>query len=86
MVLLALLGASTDTIAADYELSAGRLRPEHSGVDDVPMIERFLAERGTDAGRLIAETLAAVDIEATMRRGGLTDGDVEALRERLVEA
>jgi protein-tyrosine phosphatase len=87
MLLLALAGVAPDDIAADYALSAERLKLRYEALgepDQGPELERFLVERGTHAAEVIRETLAALDVEATLRRGGLTEGDVAALRERLV--
>jgi hypothetical protein len=55
--------------------SASRTRAQSSRV--------FLTARGTSAQELIESALASVDVEATLRRGGLTDSDLAALRERL---
>ena len=52
--------------------------------DQGPELESFLAARGTSARELIVSTLASLDLEATLRRGGLTETDLAALRERLV--
>jgi protein-tyrosine phosphatase len=87
MLLLALVGVAPNEIAADYALSSERLQRRYQALgepDQGPELERFLAERGTDAAEIIRETLAALDVEATLRRGGLTERDVSALRERLV--
>ena len=85
MVVLALLGAEPEAIAADYALSSERLRPHYRGVDDVEAIEAFFAERGTTATRTIIETLESLDIAARVRAGGLTEHELERLRTRLVE-
>jgi protein-tyrosine phosphatase len=69
MLLLALVGVPPPEIAADYE---------RSGPPD-PDVARFLAERGTSARDLIAETLAGLDIQARL---GLTDADLVRLRDR----
>ena len=87
MLLLGLVGVAPDAIAADYVLSAERLKRRYAALgepDQGPELESFLAARGTDAAEVIRQTLAALDIEATLLGGGLTDGDLAALRERLV--
>ena len=85
MLVLALAGVAPDEIAADYVLSSERLerRYEALGEPDQGPEERFLAERGTDARKLIRSTLVSLDVESTLRRGGLTTPDLGALRERL---
>lgn len=88
MVLLALVGVAPEVIAADYELSGERLGPLFAleGRDDErEQIEAYLGERGTTAGEVIAMTLASIDLESLMRAGGVTDADLSALRERLLE-
>lgn len=76
MLLLALAGVSAEDIAADYELSAGR-------VDLDPEVHAFLARRGTTERRLVLSTLASIDVEAHLRAGGLDCGDLAAIRARL---
>jgi protein-tyrosine phosphatase len=86
MLLLSLVGVAPDDIAADYALSSGRLRSRYESLgepDQGPELEGFLTARGTSAQELIESALASVDVEATLRRGGLTDSDLAALRERL---
>jgi hypothetical protein len=88
MVALALLGVPDREIAADYALSAERLPGlfAAAGVEDQgPLIEAFLAERGTSAAEIIAATLSSLDVEALMRQGGLGDSELAALRARLLE-
>jgi protein-tyrosine phosphatase len=87
MLVLALAAVAPDEIAADYALSSERLERRYEALgepDQGPELERFLAERGTDARQLIRTTLASLDIESTLRRGGLTTSDLGALRGRLV--
>jgi protein-tyrosine phosphatase len=86
MLLLSLVGVATADIAADYALSSERLRSRYEALgepDQGPELEEFLTARGTSAGDVIEATLASVDVEATLRRGGLTDSDLAALRGRL---
>jgi protein-tyrosine phosphatase len=86
LLLLALAGVAPEQIASDYELSAARLRARYESLgepDQGPLIDEFLAARGTSARDVIVSMLAATDLEATLRRGGLTAADVAALRGRL---
>jgi protein-tyrosine phosphatase len=88
IVVLALLGVAPEHIAADDALSAQRLSARHTALgtaDDGPVLEPFLAERGTTAEALVADLLETLHLEALLRDGGLTDGDLEALRARLLE-
>jgi protein-tyrosine phosphatase len=87
MLVLALAGVAPADIAADYELSSDRVAPALARLgrdDDSAALARFLAERGTTGAGAILATLEAVDVAARLRAGGLTDGDVAALRARLV--
>jgi protein tyrosine/serine phosphatase len=87
MLVLALVGVPADQIAADYELSAERLPALYRSrgeEDQGPMVESFLRQRGTTAGELIAELIGTVDHGTALRRGGLADADLEALRARLL--
>jgi protein-tyrosine phosphatase len=87
MLLLALAGVAPEDVAADYALSAERLPSRYESLgepDQGPELDRFLAAQGTSAGELIVSTLASIDVEATLRDGGLTSADIAALRERLV--
>jgi hypothetical protein len=87
MVLLALLGVAPRAIADDYLHSYQRLPARYaarSEPDHGPALEAFLRDRGTSADELILETLRSLDIEGTVRAGGLTDDDVTVLRHRLL--
>lgn len=87
MLVLALLGVESEEIVRDYALSAERLRPLHRSrgeADPYPELDEFLRRRGTSAGEVIAQTLAELDVEATLLRGGLEAGDLAALRQRLL--
>jgi protein-tyrosine phosphatase len=86
MLLLALVGVPAEDIAADYELSAERLATRYATrgePDQNPVIDAFLAERGTTGGELIVATLADLDIKAHLQLG---DHHVTALRERVVSS
>lgn len=75
MLVLAVLGASAEEIAADYALSYG-----HN--DDDATLRSFLAERGTTAEAELTRLLREVDVLDVLRRGGATDADFAALRRR----
>jgi protein-tyrosine phosphatase len=88
MLVLALVGVSLEEIVADYELSADRLRARYAARgerDQGPMLEGFLASKGATAGEVLLATLRSLDVEATLRAGGLGEQDVTALRARLLE-
>jgi protein-tyrosine phosphatase len=88
MLLLALAGVAPEDVAADYALSAERLRSRYAWIgepDQGPELDRFLSDRGTCARELIVSMIGSIDIEATLRRGGLSGADIAALRERLVD-
>lgn len=88
MLLLALAGVAPEEIAADYALSADRLPARYASrgeEDQGPVLEAFLAERGTTAGELIVTTLAELDVEGHLLAAGLTAEDVGALRRRLLQ-
>jgi protein-tyrosine phosphatase len=87
MLVLALVGVSPEEIVADYELSTHRVRARYAARgerDQGALLKDFLASKGTTAGEVILATLAVVDIEATLRAGGLGEPDVTALRARLL--
>ena len=87
MLLLALAGVAAEDIAADYALSAERMRERYAQLgepDQGPELERFLAARGTSARELIVSTLVSLDIASVLLRGGLSASQVAAVRERLV--
>lgn len=88
MLTLALLGVAPENIAADYALSAGRLEARNASrgeTDPDSEATKFLASKGTSAERIIVSTLAELDVVACLRRGGLGDDSLAALRERLLE-
>jgi protein-tyrosine phosphatase len=87
LVLLALAGVAPEAIAADYALSAARLRPLLARLDrlgDEARIREQLAEAGTTAEAAILATLAALDSAAYLRGAGVSDADLAALRARLL--
>lgn len=82
LLMLDLVGVGSADIAADYAISAERL--ETIDPDHAAWLDAALAERDTTIDAVIAETLAAVDVEAALRGAGLTDADLTALRQRLI--
>jgi protein tyrosine/serine phosphatase len=88
MLLLALVGIASEDIAADYVLSAERLTARYAArgeEDQGPLLERFLADRGTTARELVITTLAHLDVEASLIDAGLARDDLAALRGRLLD-
>jgi hypothetical protein len=88
LLVLALAGVPAPDVAADYALSAQRLRARYAalGLDDQePALAAFLAERDTSACDVLVALLAGLDVEALLSERGLTREDVAALRERLLE-
>ncbi|MEV5888421.1 tyrosine-protein phosphatase [Nonomuraea fuscirosea] len=88
MLLLTLAGVAPADIASDYELSAERLPPlfEVLGIDDqTDEIRDILASKDTTARAALLGALDGLDVEAHLRAHGLEDGDVTALRRRLVQ-
>jgi protein tyrosine/serine phosphatase len=88
LVLLRLLGVPEDEIVADYLDSYRRMTALWAALgrpDDGPLIHDLLAERGTTPEAALRAALEGLDAEAVLRAGGLTDADLEALRNRLLE-
>ena len=86
MILLALVGVDPDDIASDYELSYERMRALYAAPgepDQGPILQRFFAEENSSARAVILDILESVDIEHTLRAGGMTQADLTAVRERL---
>jgi protein-tyrosine phosphatase len=92
-LLLELVGVSEADIAADYALSEAALAAERDAAFAAALDEeaRALLERAYDAR---AETMLATlahlrtrhgGAEAYLKRGGLSDADIERIRERLLE-
>ncbi len=87
LLLLALVGVAAEDIAADYALSASGLAPLFKLLgqqDQGPMIEEYLVRTGTSARDVIISTLASLDVDGYLRAAGLGDGDLAALRARLL--
>ena len=73
LLILALAGVSPEDIAADYELS----------VD--PVREELLAGQHTTTHDVILATLASLDAEGYLLSGGLSQTNLEAIRNRFLE-
>jgi protein-tyrosine phosphatase len=73
ILLLALAGVSPDDIVADYNL----------GLD--PEREVLLARENTTTRDVIFSMLDWLDIDSYLREGGLSEGDLAAVRARLLE-
>ncbi len=94
-LLLLLLGVPRDVVVGDYSLTA-----LYTG-DRIPAAEQWFAERGIDPEQaahvlssrreLIEEALAHLDAKHggaeryVVEKAGITEAEIEALRERLVE-
>ena len=87
LLLLALVGVAPEEIAADYELSNLRLPPfwaARGEADQTAEIEAILSRKGTTARALLLDILATLDAEGYLRRAGVSDDDLVAIRDRLL--
>jgi protein-tyrosine phosphatase len=87
MLVLALVGVAPEDIAADYALSAERLRARAAArgeEDECSLLDAFLAGQGTSARDVILGLLAELDVGAHLRAGGLRNADLAAVRARLL--
>src|SRR4051794_2307251 len=76
ILLLALAGVPAEAIAADYALSEARV--PFGRVGD------FYERAGTTPEAVVAELLAGLDVEAYLRRAGVTAGELAAIRRRML--
>jgi protein-tyrosine phosphatase len=91
-LLLRLAGVSRDDAAADYSLSAANLAPrteKHlAAIEDPKLLERWTKLAATPAegmGRVLDEIEERYgDVASYLRAAGLSDEQIERLRERLV--
>jgi protein-tyrosine phosphatase len=74
ILLLALAGVSPEDIVADYELSVDPIR------------EELLAGKHTTTRETILATLASLDVDNYLLAGGLSQADLDGIRERLLES
>ena len=72
-LLLNLVGVSLQDITADYELSADHVR------------DKLLAERNTNAYEVLQKTLAGIELESYLLEGGMTQSEINAIREKIIE-
>jgi protein-tyrosine phosphatase len=78
IVVLSLAGVAPEEVAADYDLSVD--------AEQDPELATYLRDQGTSAGEVIVTMLAGFDAEAYLRRAGLADADLRAVRERLADS
>jgi protein-tyrosine phosphatase len=86
MLLLAVAGVRPDEIAADNDLSSGRVGRlfEAVGMDDeTPSIRENLDRRHTSVQDVVLEALDGFDVEAYLRSAGVPAADLDSLRRRL---
>ncbi|WP_432536208.1 tyrosine-protein phosphatase [Kineococcus arenarius] len=83
-LLLTLAGVEPHVVAGDYALSASCLRPRFPHYPE--HLERVLAAHDTDVVGSVVAQLAAMDVEAVLRAGGLSDEQVLSVRRRLVQS
>lgn len=87
MLLLALAGVPGETIADDYLRSAQRLAPAWKELgfgDQNGRIDALVASHGTSVRDSVLATLAAVETGSYLRRAGVTERQLAALRGRLL--
>jgi protein-tyrosine phosphatase len=87
LLLLALAGVPPDEIAADYALSADRLRARwgHEGRPDEDLItQQHLRQANTSARETILSVLSSLDASAYLRAGGLRPDQEAAILRRLL--
>jgi hypothetical protein len=83
LLLLTLAGVDPADIADDYARSAARLAPREP---EYPQwLSATLAEHGTSITQTITAVTSSLDVVAYLRRGGLTNDEIELARSRLVE-
>lgn len=89
MLILTIAGVSPEVIASDYALSFERLPARYAAYhepDQGPLIQHYLAERGTTAQAVIVELLANLDVPRVLHDAGLSDAQMDRLRSRLLDA
>lgn len=73
LLLLTLAGVSLEDITADYELSAD------------PARDQLLAERNTNVYEVLQKTLEGIQVENYLLEGGMTQNEINSIRERMLE-
>jgi protein-tyrosine phosphatase len=85
-LLLSLAGVPAEKIAADYALSAERLRPLYERLlreaEDETARARLHRENASEASWML-DLLEGLDVEAYLREGGATAEDIAATRRRI---
>jgi len=88
MLVLAICGVSPEQIAADYALSAACLTARAAALgeeDQEPVLSEYLAGRGTTAAQALVQALDELgDVRALLVEAGLSERDVEVLRQRIL--
>ena len=85
-LMLSVAGVPPDAIAADYALSAERLAPlyaEWLRVEEDPQTRARLERENVSEAAAMAHVLDNVDVERYLLDAGVTDADLDAIRERL---
>jgi protein tyrosine/serine phosphatase len=85
-LLLSLAGVDAEEIAADYALSADRLRPlydEWLRVEEDPRVRARLERENVSEAAAMLALLERLDAEAYLRAAGATAADLTAARNRL---
>jgi protein-tyrosine phosphatase len=87
MLALAIAGVSPGLIAMDYALSYQRLPARYAArgePDQGPLLREYLAEQNTTSEAIIVDLLTSIDVPRVLRDGGLTDGQIERLHDRVL--
>lgn len=81
LLLLAACGVEPAAIVADYLHSGSRY--SHRDPNYPVALQAAMDKAGTTAAQVVHDTLAGLDVVDYLRNGGLTDTELDALRERL---
>lgn len=87
LLLLSLAEVDAEAIAEDYALSTSALRPLFTAMgqdDQGPMIESLLADHGLTPRDSVLDVLKDLDVQAYLRKAGVTEEDLTRLRARLL--
>ena len=86
-LILSLAGVTSEEIVDDYEHSNVRLVPlleQLDMLDQLAIIESWLAHHGTTSRQALSELLDGLDAEAELLAAGAEQADLRAVRDRLV--